>query len=296
MGLRFRRSIKIAPGLKLNINKNSVGLSAGTKGAHVSVNTKGDVTRSVGIPGTGLSYSERSRLSKGKNNTGSSNNNFNSNANHGGNPNPQNDKPPFYQRTWFIILFLFLFPPLGIFFLWKYKRINKPLKVVISVVFLMFFIMRITPAIDKPVDTDKPVVETANVTETIKPDAPATQVEEVKPNEEVVPTEVNENTQIASDKSKTKETPVEVATEEVKKEEATTVPETSAVVVPVMEIPESSGSSEIDSTKETSEKVYVTKTGKKYHYDSNCNGGTYYESTLEKAENMGLKPCSKCVK
>lgn len=58
MGIRFRHSIKIAPGLKLNINKNSVGLSAGVKGAHVSVNSKGRKTTSIGIPGTGLSYTK----------------------------------------------------------------------------------------------------------------------------------------------------------------------------------------------------------------------------------------------
>lgn len=41
--------------------------------------------------------------------------------------------------------------------------------------------------------------------------------------------------------------------------------------------------------------VYVTETGKRYHYDNNCNGGTYYESTLEEALSRGLTPCEKCV-
>lgn len=56
MGLRFRRSIKIAPGLKLNLNKKSASITAGKKGAHFTVNSKGKKTASVGIPGTGLSY------------------------------------------------------------------------------------------------------------------------------------------------------------------------------------------------------------------------------------------------
>lgn len=47
--------------------------------------------------------------------------------------------------------------------------------------------------------------------------------------------------------------------------------------------------------KPKSRTVYVTKTGKKYHYDNSCNGGTYYASTLDKAISMGLKPCDKCV-
>ena len=62
MGLRFRKSIKIAPGVRLNIGKKSVGISAGVKGARVSVNSSGRVTKSVGIPGTGLSYVKTSRI------------------------------------------------------------------------------------------------------------------------------------------------------------------------------------------------------------------------------------------
>lgn len=41
--------------------------------------------------------------------------------------------------------------------------------------------------------------------------------------------------------------------------------------------------------------IYVTNTGKRYHYDDHCNGGTYYPSTLEEAERRGLTPCNKCV-
>lgn len=60
MGLRFRKSVKIAPGVKLNLNKKSVGVTIGKKGAHYTVNSKGKKTASVGIPGTGLSYSTSS--------------------------------------------------------------------------------------------------------------------------------------------------------------------------------------------------------------------------------------------
>jgi hypothetical protein len=56
MGFRVRKSIKIAPGVRLNISSKSVGLSAGIRGARISANSKGRVTRSVGLPGTGISY------------------------------------------------------------------------------------------------------------------------------------------------------------------------------------------------------------------------------------------------
>ena len=62
MGFRFRKSVKIAPGVRLNIGKKSVGISAGVKGARVSVNSKGRVTKTVGIPGTGLSYQKTEKI------------------------------------------------------------------------------------------------------------------------------------------------------------------------------------------------------------------------------------------
>ena len=58
--LRVRRSIKLGPGLKFNLNKRSVGLTVGGRGAHYSVNTRGQRTTTVGLPGTGVSYIDRS--------------------------------------------------------------------------------------------------------------------------------------------------------------------------------------------------------------------------------------------
>lgn len=61
MGFRFRKSFKLAPGLRLNVSKTGTSISAGPRGA--SVNLKDDKVRAnVGIPGTGLSY--RTQLGK----------------------------------------------------------------------------------------------------------------------------------------------------------------------------------------------------------------------------------------
>lgn len=57
MGLRFRKSIKIAPGVKLNIGLKSVGISVGGKHAGISINSKTGATARVSAGhGTGLSY------------------------------------------------------------------------------------------------------------------------------------------------------------------------------------------------------------------------------------------------
>ena len=58
---RFRRSIKIIPGVRLNVNKSSLGLTFGGKGFKYTVNTKGQRTTTVGVPGTGLSFSDHSK-------------------------------------------------------------------------------------------------------------------------------------------------------------------------------------------------------------------------------------------
>ena len=59
MGLRFRKSIKIAPGVKLNFSKKSVGVSVGGKYGGVSFNSKSGTTVRASAPGTGLSYSSK---------------------------------------------------------------------------------------------------------------------------------------------------------------------------------------------------------------------------------------------
>lgn len=59
MGFRFRKSVKIAPGVKVNFGKKSVGLSIGNKGGGISFNSKTGSRARVSIPGTGLSYSSK---------------------------------------------------------------------------------------------------------------------------------------------------------------------------------------------------------------------------------------------
>ena len=56
MGLRFRKSISIIPGVKLNFGKTGMSVSTGVPGFRKTFHTSGRVTTSVGIPGTGLYY------------------------------------------------------------------------------------------------------------------------------------------------------------------------------------------------------------------------------------------------
>lgn len=53
--LRFRRTVRIAPGIRLNLSKSGLSTSFGPRGLHYTVG-HGRHRSTVGIPGTGLSY------------------------------------------------------------------------------------------------------------------------------------------------------------------------------------------------------------------------------------------------
>lgn len=55
MGLRFRHSFQLFPGVRLNLSKSGLSASFGVPGATLNVGPRG-VASTIGIPGTGLSY------------------------------------------------------------------------------------------------------------------------------------------------------------------------------------------------------------------------------------------------
>lgn len=61
MGFRFRKSVSIIPGLRVNFSNGTPSLSIGPRGASVSIGKRGTYAN-LGLPGSGLSY--RTRLDK----------------------------------------------------------------------------------------------------------------------------------------------------------------------------------------------------------------------------------------
>ena len=53
MALRFRKSIKLAPGLRMNLSGSGASWTLGPRGASVGIGQRGTYLNS-GIPGTGL--------------------------------------------------------------------------------------------------------------------------------------------------------------------------------------------------------------------------------------------------
>jgi hypothetical protein len=62
MGFRFRRSVKLAPGVRLNVSPGGMSVTAGMRGASINVGKRGAYAN-LGIPGTGIS--SRTKISAG---------------------------------------------------------------------------------------------------------------------------------------------------------------------------------------------------------------------------------------
>lgn len=56
MGFRYRKSINLGGGFRVNLSKNGIGYSWGTKGYRITKTADGRTRQTVSIPGTGISY------------------------------------------------------------------------------------------------------------------------------------------------------------------------------------------------------------------------------------------------
>lgn len=279
MGFRFRKSFKIAPGVKVNFNKKSTGVTFGGKGFHYTVNSKGKRTTSVGIPGTGLSYSTTSGCKSKKSKTKKAERSVETMS-------TSNKK--WYMKTGYIILLLMLFFPVGIFLMWKYTGWNKYVKIVVSVVVSLFFIIGIASGDDEDAtDSNSIVTETTTEKATVK--------EETTTKEEV--TTVEETT-TQEETTTREETTTKAASETTTQKQSVAEKETTTKLQPTTER-ETTTEKQITTERETTTQkpagrtVYITPKGKRYHYDPDCGGKNSYAVSIDNVG--GRTPCQKCA-
>lgn len=106
MGFRFRKSIKIAPGVRLNIGKKSAGISVGGKAGGLSFNTRSGVRSRVSIPGTGISYSTKVGGKKRRASTRKSGARRSTTQNSA--VRPKNTKPVVFRWWYYCLIAFFL--------------------------------------------------------------------------------------------------------------------------------------------------------------------------------------------
>ena len=141
MGLRFRKSVKICKGVRVNFGKTGASLSVGTKGGRYTMHTSGKKTVSVGIPGSGLYYTQSSGGGMHKH-ASTSPAKEQPKTNQG--TSPQNNQPlPPKKRIsiWKILLGLLFFPIALTIIIVKNKKIKPVMKIVLLVIFWIFFLV-----------------------------------------------------------------------------------------------------------------------------------------------------------
>lgn len=378
MGLRFRKSVKIAPGIKLNFTHKSVGISAGTKGSRVSVNSNGRVTKTFGIPGTGISYTETSNLnqlsnaaSKSTKSAMNNSSNYQSNSNGSSFQNNNLFKPSnntdilkkILRMTLYVLIPLiaiginsnFFFPAILLESIYHLIYIRKadpaPKHKRLSTVITGFFIFlsafgsiaTYTPPAESisltPENTTIDINETQTLGITILPEDAthfvtfkiedtaiakiedsengvysilplaegSTKITAIADKVESNPITVTvidkarieaekkaEEERIAAEKKAAEEEAARIAAEKKAAEEAARIAAEKKAAEEAARIAAQKKAA-ASAPADNSPTVYVTPTGKKYHYDNSCNGGSYSPSTLDKAISRGLTPCKKCV-
>lgn len=289
MGMRFRKSIKLGGGTKLNLSKSGVGISTGVKGFRVSRNTSGRSRVTASLPGTGLSYTKEYGSSGSFGNSQTPTTHYShsyssgGSAPSGGGPEKK-DKPPFFQRPGVILLLLIFLAPVGIFLMWRYMPQWKTgMKVALSILFGLVFIFALIPkAGDNTADVDQPPtlrqqVDKAKTQPNAKTRKPVFSVDEPKPAQE--PQEAAEpKTEVTTqpDAQTPQDAPQTVAQPEAPKHEQEQ---------PVQQ----------EEFKNEERMVYITPTGEKYHKKT-CRmiKGDCTEIGINDAIARGYTACGVC--
>lgn len=289
MGMKFRKSIKLGGGTKLNLSKSGVGISTGVKGFRVSKNTSGRSRVTASLPGTGLSYTKEYGSSGSFGNSQTPTTHYShsyssgGSAPSGGGPEKK-DKPPFFQRTGIIILLLIFFAPVGIYLLWRYMpNMKKGVKALLSVLFGLVFISVLVPSSGGTADdaAQPPAIqqqaetpETQPETKTQKPVVVASDPEPVQEPQEAAEPKTEATTQ--PDAQTPQDAPQTVTQPEAPKHEQEQ---------PVQQ----------EEFKDEERMVYITPTGEKYH-KKGCRTikGDCTEISINDAIARGYTACGVC--
>jgi hypothetical protein len=286
MGLRFRKSIKLAPCVKLNLGKKSAGISVGGKYGGVSYNTRTGTRARVSAPGTGLSYSTKidSNKSKVTKHTASSDNNDSGNNHNNGSNNNNGSCLISCLKIFGVLILLVLLGKLGwiagiIWFIFFRKKLNndtqkqKKYTIIIAILSVLSFFIMLGSGNSSPEDDNIPInTESSINTETDSESAFATE-------------------QDSTDESTTESEIVsEPNTETIPESEQTSESEIVSEVAPNTE------ANQTPSQSNQSVMVWVDDTAKRYHRKNGCGMNNAYQVTLEEAEAMGKTPCGRCYK
>lgn len=327
MGFRFRKSVNLGP-LRVNFSKSGVGYSVGGKGFRATKKAGGGFRTTASIPGTGISYVRDYPTSGKKKASGST---ASPSPSPSGNPNqttpPSGGKK---RRKWpYVVAAVLVVGMIGSCVQ------NDDTDQVSGGGFTSQVSSSIStsepeaPAITSlSLDCDQAIELDVKDTKSIpvlvlEEGADATDVEFTSSNPNVltftpqddngtlvgvatpkaegtaeisvsagdVKSQVVTITVIDSERIAAEEAAKKAAEEEAARKAA----EEAAAQKAAEEAAAQQAAQQQQQSQSNGRTVYITPTGKRYHYDNHCNDGTYIPSTLAEAQAKGLTPCKKCA-
>lgn len=298
MGFRFRKSFKIAPGIKLNLGKKSAGISVGGKYGGLSFNSKSGARARATAYGTGLSYSTKiggkRKVSK-KTNTGT-----------GGGCLLTCLKG---MGILCLISFLLVFGWIAglVWLIFFRKKLNsepekqKKQTIIVSVLSALSFIFLVYSLLSEPSSTKEEISASSMA---IEESAPIVSTEEAdKTSEEPATTTTKSGpaeTPVATMTPPSETTPTNTPALTVEPT-PTEAPTSSPAPAPETTVQPASGSNAVESTESEQIKsgdsaimVWIDDTAKRYHKSNGCGMNNAYQVTLDEAKAKGKTACGRC--
>lgn len=281
MAFRFRKSVKIAPGVRLNLNKKSTSVSFGGKGFHHTISSAGRRTTTTGLPGTGISYSTTESVHK----------------DHGAEPSTQQSNPKVPTNgqnkgcsgcLW-VLLALIFWPFALSYWLWTSNKFHASKKARVGIIAAFWAVLLVFASIGGDSNASDATQASPMPTATVAAETPQPTA---------IPTEAPASEPTASPTEVPASEPTAVPTE-VPTPEPTAAPTETPTPQPT-EVP---ATESISSTTSTNSSVYQagmvyiasSGNGKKYHRIPSCSGMDNATAvTLEQAEAWGYTPCKRC--
>lgn len=282
MGFRFRKSFKIAPGVRVNVGKKSIGISAGVKGARVSVNSSGRKTTTVGIPGTGLSYQKTEKIGGAKKaqtggfddlpETDGVEEAFSATSSQQYTTRP--DLPPAKPQ--------------------EAKEKNGCCGCLVWIAVILLFFVLLSSCFggsdDKQTEDDASTTDTTQ-TEQVDAEQQAAAEKAAKEQAEKEAAEKAAAEQAAKEQAE-KEAAEKAAAEQAAKEQAEKEAAEKAAAEQAAAAAAAQAAQE-QAAAQQSETVYITPSGKRWHRSASCAGKNAREVTMDQVGNR--TPCKKCA-
>ena len=270
MGFRFRKSVNLGP-FRLNFSKSGVGASVGVKGFRVTKKAGGGTRTTASIPGTGISYvteTSGKKASAGKRTDSAAP------AAQAAPQSAPETESPVNQAA-------------------RRAGGKKPMGRAPMLVLVVLVIIGAAAACNE-VDKGEEALPPEDDAQAAPEAAPEDEPEPEDPEPVQEPAEAPESPSEAQEVQDPAPTTEKPASGPAAPAETVSEPQSEPAPAPVV-TPAPEPEPDPAPAQETSRTVYITPTGSKYHYDNNCNGGTYIASTLDEALALNLTPCKKCA-